>query len=286
MHDKIIKDFVTEHFNKEVTSIKRLNGGMSNYVYQIEFDNTKYIFRVPGVSSDVFSDRKLEYEIVTTLAQQGIIEAPLFFDKDTGYKITKSIEGIPLNNVATEDKDFKAIAACLKELHHAPLFSKTYDYMDDLTKLENLIKDCNPEYDKIRSEWYLEAEHYLVDYEIKACHCDSQPNNFILSSDGSIHLIDWELAMNNDPLFDIACFGEGNFKEAILLFENYYDKPTSEQRKKLYLWRVFQCLKWYNGAMYKEEHGLSELLLVDFKGFSKVLLDEAINIFSQYKKIL
>ena len=88
--------------------------------------------------------------------------------------------------------------------------------------------------------------------------------------------MDWEFAGNNDPYYDIACFGNNDFDHAEKLLPVYLEKePTTEDFNRLYFFRTFQCLQWNNVAWYKEYIGLSKDLGVDFKFFANLYLDKA-----------
>ena len=96
--------------------------------------------------------------------------------------------------------------------------------------------------------------------------------------------MDWEFAGNNDPLYDVACFGNANFDDAINLLKMYNEHPSQNQYQRLYGWRMFQCLQWHNVAAYKDKIGLSEELSLDFSFFAKAYLDKANGFYQEYLK--
>ena len=112
------------------------------------------------------------------------------------------------------------------------------------------------------------------------CHCDYQPTNLVIDGD-KFYILDWEFAGMNDPYYDIACYGNAGFDKALSLLETYLGhKPSNNELRRLYFHRAFQCLQWYNVAMFKEMVGLSKDLNMDFTqvaqmfyGFAKDLLE-------------
>ena len=80
-----------------------------------------------------------------------------------------------------------------------------------------------------------------------------------------LFVLDWEYAGMNDPFYDIACYGNAGLDKALSLLEAYVGhEPTAEELRRLYYHRAFQCLQWYNVAIYKDKVGLSEELKMDF----------------------
>ena len=96
------------------------------------------------------------------------------------------------------------------------------------------------------------------------CHCDYQPTNLVFDGE-KLFVLDWEYAGMNDPFYDIACYGNAGLDKALSLLEAYVGhEPTAEELRRLYYHRAFQCLQWYNVAIYKDKVGLSEELKMDF----------------------
>jgi thiamine kinase-like enzyme len=98
-------------------------------------------------------------------------------------------------------------------------------------------------------------------------------------------LVDWEFGGNNDPLYDIACYGNNDFRFALGLLPVYLGRePRKEEWERLYLWRVFQCLQWHNVALYKEAIGLSAELHLDFRLIAQAYVDKANKLFDEAKQ--
>jgi len=114
-------------------------------------------------------------------------------------------------------------------------------------------------------------------------HGDSQISNFVDTVDG-LRLMDWEFTGNNDPYYDIACFGNNDFNHALALLPVYLKKtPTLQDYNRLYFFRAFQTLQWHNVALYKEFIGLSVDLGVDFMFVAGLYLDKAEKFLNEIK---
>lgn len=288
-HLEIIQEVCQKVFNVEKSTIKlesRLMGGMSNYTYVISVDETLYTFRIPGKNASVFVDREIEKYHIELIESLNLNNDTVYLDTLTGYKIAKYIKGKPLHELDPY-AHLEEASQVLKTIHTSPLKSK-YDYapFERLKKYEDLVKA----YDFSHSDRYytykntlLQYKPFLDTFDKSLTHGDSQISNFVVTED-TLKLMDWEFTGNNDPFYDIACFGNVNFDHALALLPVYLKRtPLDADLNRLYLWRTFQCLQWHNVAMYKEFIGLSQDLHVDFKKVAALYLDKAEALLSNLK---
>ena len=63
---------------------------------------------------------------------------------------------------------------------------------------------------------------FLTSQKITICHNDFQRSNIVKSIDDNYYVIDFEFMMNNDPIFDIAAFGNGVVEEGYELLKAYF----------------------------------------------------------------
>ncbi|MDR3214965.1 MAG: phosphotransferase family protein [Bacilli bacterium] len=282
MHEKLIKEYVKNNLNKEAKVVSRLMGGMSNYTYVIEIDNNKYTFRVPGKGAEHFTNREQEVAIMEKIAKYDFLPQPIVNDVVTGYKIAPYVEGIVLSDL--DNKPLEAIAATLKKLHSGEKFAFDYNPLERLAEYELLSQDTDPVYLALKDKWLEIYHNKLKHVNLMPCHGDAQVSNFVVG-EKRIYLMDWEFSANNDPIYDIACFGNANFEDALSLIDVYFENPRRSEFQRLYAWRMFQCLQWHCVAKYKHEVGLSEELSVDFAFVAKAYLTKAKGFFQDYLNV-
>lgn len=254
--------------------VQRLLGGMSNYTYVVSYNDKLYTVRIPGENSEKFSNRQEEKIGLELFENLNLTTKTIYFDKETGIKISEYVEGKVLNEV--ENIDYKEVAKLLKKVHQSNIKCDVdYDAFNRLNYYENHLKGN----DYFINEHYLEIKNKLFSYkeflenQTKVfCHNDSQPSNFIITAD-DLKIVDFEFIGNNDYLYDIACFGNNNFTDALRLLDVYEENPTNDIYKRLNLWRAFQCLQWYLVASFKDITGMSEKLKIDFKAVGKMYLE-------------
>ncbi len=277
MEDIIIKTaakiFQTDHDNIKIDY--RLLGGMSNYTYVIEYQGQKYTIRILGEGAEKFVNREAELYNLNLVKQLGIINETVYFDVESGVKISKYIKGHYINsdNVSTYYED---VAKLLRYVHQSELIA--YDDFNPLRRIETYQKYSNNydlESEEIKQFW---KDIYLSKYQnipYVFTHGDCQRSNFVIGDD-KLYLLDWEFSGNNDPLYDVSVFGQNDFNDAINLLPIYLERvPTAEEYYRIRFYRLQQVLMWYHVALYKDDIGLSAKLKLDFKQIANNYLKEA-----------
>lgn len=280
-NEEIIREVTMQVLNvpkDNITVVERLMGGMSNYTYVISVEGEKYTFRIPGKKAEKFVDRITEKANIQLVSSLGLNNDTIYLDVDHGYKIAKYIEGQPLS----EDNPLNHLeeaAKVLHKVHNSGLKAhNNYDPEHRLNYYESHLGEFDynhtDRYLNLKAKWESLKEDYLNRDNLVLCHGDSQISNFVLTTNG-LRLMDWEFTGNNDPFYDIACFGNNDFEHALALLPVYLGhQPTQEEFNRLYFYRAYQCLQWHNVALYKEFIGLSVDLGVDFMFVANLYLDK------------
>ncbi len=246
--------------------ISRFMGGMSNFTYKVKDDKENlYVYRFPGRKNYNFVNYDEEKIHLKEIEKLNISNEVVFLEPSEGLKISKYVEG---ENIG-DDVDLELVSSILKKLHNSDVKFKDYDHLGRLKKYETLHTNDMEEYFKLKEEFLKIYDTYLKKHIKYPAHNDSQVANFIQTPSGDIKLLDWEYAGVNDYIYDIACFGNADFNMAKKLLSVYEDDVNDEKLIRLYGWRMFQCLQWFNVASFKEDIGLSKDLGVDFKMVSK-----------------
>ena len=281
-NEQIIKEICTKVLNvksDDVNVVERLMGGMSNFTYVIKVKDKLYTFRIPGKKASKFVDRVVEEYHISLVESLDLNNKTIYLDTVSGYKIAEYIEGTPLHELDPLNH-LKQASEVLHKIHESKLLS---DYNYDPIKRLKKYEDYLVEYNFTHSQRYLDLKEKFLSYKDKymnesnlvLTHGDSQVSNFVVTKK-ELKLMDWEFTGNNDPYYDIACFGNTNFDHALALLPVYLGKePTIEEYNRLYFNRSFQTLQWHNVALYKEFIGLSKDLGVDFMFIANLYLDKA-----------
>jgi thiamine kinase-like enzyme len=281
-HEELIRSRLADWLGKDVVvEVKgRLAGGMSNSNYVVAVDGVLHVFRIPGKNADVFVDRSVEARTLAFVEPLGIDGNLLRrLDVASGCKLSLFAPGVPLGQAGPADH-YRQAADILRRLHRAgPVAEFDYAPFDRLNgyeervRREGLVHGRN--YLDVRNG-FLAFRDVLEGFAKTFCHNDAQTSNFLLKDDGELILVDWEFGGNNDPLYDVACFGNADFRYAEGLLPIYLGRdPEAEEWFRLYLWRTFQCLQWHNVALFKEATGLSGELGLDFGAIAEAYVAKA-----------
>jgi thiamine kinase-like enzyme len=202
----------------------------------------------------------------------------------SGEKLAEYVEGTILSETDVVSYNEMSVKA-LKTIHNSNLRFKDYNAFGRLADYERYCREMGfthpKEYIELRGKLDQMRQAH-ADVPMVPCHCDYQPTNLVVSGD-KLYVLDWEFAGMNDPFYDIACYGNAGFDKALSLLEAYVGhKPTSQELRRLYYHRAFQCLQWYNVAIFKDRVGLSRDLNMDFNHVAAFFFGMAKDLAEQY----
>lgn len=267
--------------------VKRLEGGMSNYTYIVTCKGKKYTYRVPGKCAERFVDRNEEWHNMQEVESHGFSNTHAYIEVMSGEKLADYVEGTILTD--TDVMTYNALSiATLKKIHQSDMKFADYNAFGRLDTYEGYCREMG----FTHPDSYLQLRKRLDQYrqeigevEKVPCHCDYQPSNLVVEGD-TMHVLDWEFAGMNDPLYDVACYGNVGFDKAMQLLKAYVGhEPTCNEKQRLYFHRAFQCMQWYNVAIFKHLIGLSKDLNMKFDEVADFFYTMAKDLLDQYCQI-
>lgn len=274
-------------FDKNARIIDKLHGGMMNESLVVSCNSKKYVLYIPTAQANEMVDRVFEKENVDIISSLGVTSKNIYFNTQTGVKANEFIEGHSLNYV--NEIDHKKIASLLTKLHQSKtLASKNYNPFERINgfieERETLTKITSPFYDELYN-FVLSYKDFLLDDTLVLCHNDFQRSNIIKDLNDNYFIIDFEFAANNYALYDVACFGNDNVNDGVLLLKEYKNgSPSLLDYKRFYLWRIFISLQWYNVALIKHHRGEGDAHKINFLKVSEHFISNAKEAFSLFHK--
>lgn len=254
-------------YPEDIADIQILKKGMTNRSFLFRCKRKRYIMRIPGEGTDKLIDRKKESDVYHVLANRDICDDVVYINPDSGYKISRFLNGARACNPLNKDDVTKCMAFLrqfhkknLKVNHYFDLFSQI-DFYEDLWKgLPSIHKD----YLDIKNNVF-SLQEFLSRQSIhlSLTHIDAVPDNFLIVKSGlreKIRLIDWEYAAMQDPHLDIAMFAiysMYNKQQVDSLIDAYFVEGCSESiRTKIYCYISIAGLLWSNWCEYKRILGV------------------------------
>lgn len=253
---------VFECSEEDVLDLEPVQAGLTNIVLAFRLNGGKYIYRHPGLGSEVLVERGRETIMQKVVSEAGIDTTLVAMDVDEGWRIGRYVEHRPFDY--HDLNDMVRAMMLFRRLHAAPCLVRWN--FDVIKKAEGIKAQTPPEdygnfpeFKEITERVYRLAE--LAKHDgVRKCniHGDARDDNFLINEE-EIHLIDWEYGGYGDPGFDIGsyvCGGE-HTREDIerILFTYYRHEPTPEQRRHFYAYIAITGWFYLHWVMLKESSG-------------------------------
>ena len=286
--EKLINDLLNKVFNGDAKVVSPLVGGMMNQSYIIESKGKKYVLYISTEQANEMVDRPLEQANQKMIYDLGLTSKNIYFDTDKGIKINEYIEGNSLNNIDTFDS--KKVAALLKAMHTSGKLSRdNYNPFKRFVAYEDeangFITERFEGYEELRKAIF-DHQDFLENNKLALCHNDAQKSNIVKDLQDNYYLIDFEFMGNNDPIYDIATFGNNVVEEGYQVLCDYFDgNPTIDEKKRYYLWRIFVSLQWHNVAIVKHYRGEGKTHGFDFLAVARFFLENAKTAYRYLEKL-
>lgn len=283
LKESVIIDYLQQIFPEAAATdflIDRV-GGMSNFNYKVLLGDKSYVLRIPGNGADGMVERENE-ELNSMLAQKmGIHPTIEYFNRKTGIKLVDYIENAETLNPTSiqEASNLKQIAAIYRTLHNSRVRERNdFNIFHEIDKYNFLMEKSGAKmYNSDRGGYsqVIALEHRLnqMGVELKPCHNDGVPENFIKDVNGKIYLIDWEYSGMNDPVAELAAlFLESEFSKESqdIVLEYYFEgKIPADLPERLLIYQVLWDYLWAQWTVIKEAKG------DDFGGYGRMRFERA-----------
>jgi hypothetical protein len=202
-HVNVMNSALVDVFNvSEAESIERLLKGMSSPgLYKISVEGKAYVVRFCNINRSL-EDKQRELDAMLSASKRGLAPKVIYSNLEDGLIIMDYIDPTPTNPLSQDS--LRLLGSGMRQIHEGPTFGRSASIFDVAKYFESLMSGSKPtvvtKASELLKELALELQPFLVE---KPCHHDINPNN-ILYSDGKIYFIDWELAGQGDPFFDLA----------------------------------------------------------------------------------
>lgn len=262
-------DIISQTLNTttdKICNISVLKKGMTNRSFLFEFNNQKYIMRIPGEGTDLLINREQEAQVYNTIKDYNICDALFYINPKNGYKISRFIEKSRVCDPLNID-DLKKCMKKLRTFHKLNLkVDHTFDIFGQINFYESLwngTSSCFSDY-SVTKEHIFNLKNFVEKNRNHWCltHIDAVPDNFLFSdNDNEIQLIDWEYAGMQDPHVDIAMFCIYSMYDSRELIDQLIDCYFPEgcdsvTRIKIYCYVAICGLLWSNWCEYKRQLGV------------------------------
>lgn len=247
---------------EDIEELVPAQAGLTNVVLTFKLNGGKYVYRHPGLGSEMLVERGRETIMQKIVEDAGIDTTLVAMDVDDGWRIGRFVEhyDFDYNNL----NDMVRAVMLFRKLHDAPCHVRWN--FDVIKKAEGIKAQTEPDrygrfpdFENIKSRIYKLAKLAKTD-NIKKCniHGDARDENFLINKE-EIYLIDWEYGGYGDPGVDIGSYVCGGKHKLVdidrILFTYYRHKPTAIQRRHFYAYIAITGWFFMHWTMMKQSKG-------------------------------
>ena len=250
----------------QITELRHLQKGLSNSVLSFNYNGGKYVFRYPGLGSEILIDRGRESIIQKQIEDAGVDTSLVAMSVRYGWRIsryvqTRKFQYHNINDMVRGIIQLRKLHTVKPKVRWEFDIKEKWESIRDMTPADKYGENFAdfPEFKEVKERIYKLYELVKTD-GIKKCltHGDCRDENFLINDD-EIHLIDWEYAGFGDPGFDIGSYvcGGDHSEEEIdrILFTYFGRKPYLKEQRHFYAYIAITGFFYMHWTMYKESQG-------------------------------
>ena len=248
----------------EIHDVYPLKQGLTNLSCHFATNDGEYVYRHPGIGTELLINRAGEVAAQKVAKQLGIDETFIHEDPERGWKISHFIPDC--RNLDPHDPAQVARAMRMaRSLHESGVEVETrFDFYQEAKRYESLLLEKGP----IDIPGYAEdaadadaLEAFVVadGAPTRLCHNDFFMLNFLIDKADKYYLIDWEYSGMSDYANDFGTFCvccQLSPEEVDAALEAYFGrKPTRAERAHNLAHIALAGWCWYLWSLLKEAEG-------------------------------
>ncbi len=190
---------------KEVKSINKLHGGLTNHSYVARTEQGTFVCRFGPVNMPLLGlDKKREVWNTNQAAILGIGPQAVAYYPEHNLLINSFLPGTLISKDSGRTKKvIQGVARALSVLHTTKAFKGTYNFKKIAREQIAFLRKKHALSQDILDGYSVLNRLSVSKRKQVSCHVDLMRANMILSSSG-IQFIDWEYSAKSDPIIDIA----------------------------------------------------------------------------------
>lgn len=250
----------------DVHDIYPLKQGLTNLSCHFSTADGEYVYRHPGIGTEQLVDRHAEAAALQTAKELGLDDTFVFEDPESGWKISRYIQGGRNVDPRNADEIKRAMEMC-RALHESGAkVERSFDFFEEGKRYERILEERGPidvpgYYEMSAAAEKLRAYAAQDDTYDCLCHNDFFYMNFLIDAEGKMSLIDWEYAGMSDYANDygtcVVCC-EMSPEEAMATLVAYFGRtPTFEEARHNLAFVALAGWCWYVWSLVKEAEGAS-----------------------------
>lgn len=277
----------------EIHDVYPLKQGLTNLSCHFATNDGEYVYRHPGIGTELLINRAGEVAAQKAAKQLGIDETFIHEDPERGWKISRFIPNCKNLNPHDPAQVARAMQMA-RSLHESGVtVETTFDFYQEAKRYESLLLEKGP----IDIPGYAEdaadadaLEAFVVADAAPMClsHNDFFMLNFLIDDADRYYLIDWEYSGMSDYANDFGTFCvccQLSPEEIDVALEAYFGrKPTRAERAHNLAHIALAGWCWYLWSLLKEAEGdfVGEWLYI-YYNYGREYLTRALELYQEEK---
>ena len=273
----------------EIHNVFPLKQGLTNLSCHFSTNEGEYVYRYPGIGTELMIDRAAEKQALELAKSIGIDNTFIFENPKQGWKLSYFIPNARELD-AHDEKQLTDAMQIARKLHEQDIsLDREFDYYEEGLKYEKLLLAKGPievpGYDELKDQATHAKQYADADHAPKCLtHNDFFGLNLLYDEEGTLSLIDWEYAGMSDYASDYGTFvvtSELDEDEAEKALELYFGRtPTLEEKRHNYAYVGLAGWCWYVWSLQKEAEGdnVGDWLYIYYR-YAKKYLPLAISLY-------
>ena len=248
----------------EICDVYPLKQGLTNLSCHFRTDSGEYVYRHPGVGTELLIDRRGEVAAQEVAKRTGLDDTFIFEDPERGWKISHFIPNCR-NLDAQNPRELSKAMEMGRKLHETPIrLERTFDFYEEANRYKALLREKGPidipGFEEMSSDFDLLGSLLKDDNApVCLCHNDFFELNFLVDEADKYYLIDWEYAGMGDYANDfgtccVCC--KLSDEQVLQALRAYFGRePTLEERRHNLGMIAMAGWCWYLWSLLKEAEG-------------------------------
>lgn len=247
----------------EIRDVYPLKQGLTNLSCHFATDDGEFVYRHPGVGTELLIDREAEREALQTARLIGLDNTFIFSNPKRGWKISRFVPSCKSLD-SHDDSQLRTAMQMARRLHESGAkVERSFSFYEEGRSYEKKLLERThidaPDYEEMSSQARLLNNLLLADRgEPVLCHNDFFSLNFLVKDD-QISLIDWEYAGMSDYANDFGTFAvceqlsDADMERAL---HHYFGRTPTPEEIRHNLGQVGMAgWCWYIWSLLKDAEG-------------------------------
>lgn len=276
---------------EEIRDFYPLKQGLTNLSCHFATDDGEWVYRHPGVGTELLIDREGEVAALETARTLGVDGTFVYEDPERGWKISRFVPNARQPD-PHDPEQLERMMRMGRRVHESgATVTRSFDFYEEASRYERLLLERGPidipGYREMADKVDLLAARVRADEAPRClCHNDFFFMNFLIDEGGRYYLIDWEYAGMGDYANDfgtcvVCCqLDEDEALRALAAYLGHSPRPEEVRHCLAHVQLAGWC--WYLWALLKEAEGdfVGEWLYIYFR-YASEYLDKVLALYGE-----